>query len=61
MAGRVCSLSAGGRHDALLTEDGEVLIWGNNAEGQLATGNNIDGKEVREEEEEKEEEKEKKE
>ena len=53
MAGRVCSLSAGGRHDALLTEDGEVLIWGNNAEGQLATGNNIDGKEVREEEDEK--------
>ena len=47
MAGRVCRLFAGGRHDALLTEDGEMFTWGSNGEGQLGNGNNVDVKEVR--------------
>ena len=46
MAGRVHRLSAGGRHNVLLTEDGEVLVWGNNAEGQLGNGTNLDSQEV---------------
>ena len=46
MAGRVCQLFAGGRHDVLLTEDGEIFMWGSNGEGQLGNGNNVDVKEV---------------
>ena len=46
MVGRVCHLSAGGRHDSMLTEDGYIIMWGSNAESQLGTGTNSDAREV---------------
>jgi alpha-tubulin suppressor-like RCC1 family protein len=36
----VISVSAGGSHSLALTDDGNVLVWGNNDHGQLGDGTN---------------------
>ncbi|KAL6521486.1 hypothetical protein OROGR_018055 [Orobanche gracilis] len=37
---RIVKISAGYHHSAAITEDGELYIWGKNANGQLGLGKN---------------------
>ena len=41
---RIVQIAAGGAHSVLLTEDGNVLVFGDNSKGQLGLGKSLEGK-----------------